>query len=738
MARVSPLTPSFGAGELSPWLEGRSDFEAYPKGLRICENFMPLVQGPATKRPGTRFVASVQVATNKSILVPFIFSDEQAYVLEFGAGYIRFYTNQSQVLSGGEPYAVSTPYAAGDLPLLRFTQSADILYIAHPRQAPRKLSRFAPTNWTLDLVPFKNGPIGPENVDVGITAYSSADTGSVTVTASAAIFNANMIGSFFRLRQQDLGDVLPWEPGKVVVASDLRRYSGNVYKAVGGGTTGGDPPIHTEGRAIDGSAGVTWTYMNSGFGIVRITGYTSPTVVTGAVSLRLPAGVVGSANATTRWAHGEWSSDKGFPGAVSFYGDRLYWGGSTTKPQTVWGSVVGDYENHQSGTRDDSALALTLNSSDVNLIRWMAGDEKGLLVGTIGGEWVIRAGNQSEAMTPFNAQALRVSDYGSNEVRPTRVGKAILFVQRAARKLREFAYLIDVDGFKAPDMTVRAEHISKSGFYDLAFQAQPSNIVWSPRVDGVLAGFTYERDQEVTAWHRHILGGFSDAGQTSPAVVESVAAIPSPDGSQDDLWMIVRRHINGGLQRYVEFMTPVFDHETPQPNAFFVDCGRTYFGAPVTIVSGLTHLEGQTVSILADGAVHPDRVVVAGEVALDRAASVVHVGLKYTARLQTERPSAGAGDGTAQGKPKRIAEMIVRLYRTGNLKYGSSFEQMDQLELRSSSDPMGSAAALFSGDKRFAWPGGWETDGCACFVSDTPTPATILSLTPVMEVTSPR
>jgi hypothetical protein len=731
MARVSPLLPSLGAGELSPWLEGRADFDQYAKGLRVCENFIPLIQGAATKRPGTYFVNPVKNSAVNTIIVPFVFSDAQAYILEFGSGYIRFYTNRGQVLSGGVAYEVVTPYAVADLAGLRFAQSADVFYIAHANYPPKKLSRFAPTNWTLTDFVARGGPFLEQNTTATAMQSSATVGGVVGLTTTAAVFTAAMVGGLVRIEQTASPNVRPWEAGTDYAALSICRYNGNYYSTVGGGLSGGDPPVHTEGAELDGAGttAITWEYLHSGFGVARIKTFVSSTSVTADVLSYIPDGAV-STN-TTKWSIGAWSGYGGYPGSVTFYGDRLYWAGSSLRPQTVWGSVVSDYENYKAGVTDDSALTITLNSSDVNSIRWMIGDEKGLLIGSLSGEWVLRPSSQNEALTPFNAQALRTTDYGSNLVRPTRVGKAVLFVQRAARKLREFAYLLDVDGFRAPDMTVRADHISKSGFSDLTFQSQPHSIVWAPRVDGQLCGFTYDREQEATAWHRHILGGTS-------AVVKSVAAIPAPDGAFDDLWMIVQRFVNGVSVQHIEYLTRYFDQETEQEDQFFVDCGRTYSGAPATIISGLSHLEGQTVAILADGAIHPRRVVTGGQITLDHAASVVHVGLPFRARLQTERTSAGAGDGTAQGKPKRIAEIIMRLYRSMHMRYGTTFDNMDERELRNSDDPMGSPPSLFSGDYRALSPSGWETDGCICIESDEPTALNVLSLTPIMEVTSPR
>lgn len=735
MARQTTILASLNGGELTPLLEARTDYGQYNKGLRDCTNGLPLVQGPVDKRPGSRYVAATKYHDKKSYLKKFVFADDDAFTLEFGDQYIRFFAQRGQVLSGGVPLEIASPYAWQDIPLIRYVQSADIIYLAHPLYAPRKLVRNSATSWTLSVIDFENGPIGDENTDA-TTMQATAVTGTVTITASSGVFNADMIGGFIRLRHKSNGGVPPWKAGESVGANALRSYDGRFFAADAAGTTGGDPPIHTEDSALDGSPGVSWRYLHEGFGIARITGYTSPTVVTAVVTSRLPDGAVTAA--TPYWAFGDWNADYGYPGGVTFYGDRLYWGGSPKFPQRIWGSVVGDYENHKPGTEDDSALSLTLSASEVNTIRWMINDEKGLLVGTTRGEWVVRPSSQNEALTPFNAQATQASNLGSNYVAPVRVNRASMFLQSAGRKLRELAYTIDVDGFTAPDMTVRAEHITVGGVSSLAYQAQPDPLIWSTRSDGALLSFTYEREQEVLAWAKHWIGGYSDANETMPAVVESVEVIPSPEGDRDDLWMIVKRYINGGIKRYVEYLSPRFGHDAPQEDAIFVDCSAEYRGTPATVISGLSWLEGQTVRILVDGATHPDREVIGGSVTLDSPASVVQVGLPYKMTVNTQRLEAGvAANATPQAAKRRIIRTVFRVYRTGLFKYGPNINLLDEIDPRSTEDRMDYAPPLLTGDYAVTWPGGWDFDTSVVFISDNALPATVMAIMPTVEGSEP-
>lgn len=673
MPKVSPLQSNFNAGELSPLMAARSDVTKYKNGLEVCLNAYLLIQGGWKSRDGTKFVSEVKDSTKKTRVVRFEFSTTQAYIIEFGDLYCRFYMNHAQILSG-PAYEIFTPYLEADLFQLEFTQSADVLYIAHPKYAQRKLSRTGHTAWALTTISFLDGPYLPTNATETTLTPSAATGSGITITASAttgingnAGFKTTDVGRFIRLKE-----------------------------------------------------GTAWGY-------VKIVGWTSTTVVTVNVVNTLT-----NINAKVNWRLGVWSDTTGYPSAVAFFEDRLFWGGPTSYPQRLDGSKSGDYENmapsDTSGTiAADNAVGYTLNGSTVDVVRWMMDDEKGLLVGTTGGEWLVRPSTQNEALSPTNVSAKRSDSQGSAYVQAIRAGRATLFVQRAGRKLHELAYLFEVDGFRAPDLTPLSEHITRTGVTMLAYQQEPHRRVWAVRGDGVLVGLTYERDQDVTGWHRHILGGAFGSGS---AVVESIAVIPEPNGAYDELWLIVKRTINGATKRYIEYMVKSFDEGDARADAFFVDCGLTYSGAPATVISGLTHLEGQTVAIWADGATHPNRTVTAGQITLDRAASKVHVGLTYNSDGKTMKPDAGAADGTAQGKTKRVTNVFFRLHNSSGLKYGADFTSLDTVSFRDSYDPTATALPLFTGDKFVEWPGGYDGDGQICWRRDYPGPLTVLAIGP--------
>lgn len=712
--KASPGQTSFNAGELSPLLKGRPSLDKFKNGCETMENFIPQIQGPARKRPGTRFVAEVKDSADVTRLLPFEYSTTQAYVLEFGDSYVRFYLDGGVVESSpGVPYEITSPYTSAQVGALEYAQSADVVYITHPDHAPYKLARVSALSWTLTAVTFAWPPFNDENTGA-ITLTASALTGAITLTASASLFVAGDVGSYFKISEISASKYNQWTTGVAYLVNDIVYYQGNIYQSGTAAAAGTRPPIHTTGAESDGA--VTWTFLHDGAGYAQITGYTSATLVNATVIKRLP-----TTSATTRWSEGAWSARRGYPHAVTFYEDRLWFAGSASRPQTLWASTSGDYENHKYGTNDDDALNYTINTQDMNTIEWLA-PTKVLAIGTVNGEFTLSATQISDPVTPTNVKITPQTTFGSApDVKPLRVGSVILFLQRAGRKLREYAYQFDTDSFVAPNMNVLADHVTESGVVEMAYQQEPNQIVWAARADGALVGMTYERTEDVVGWHRHTIGG---------GIVESVINIPHWDGDQDVLWMIVRRTIDGASVRYVEYM----EKYQTGADSFFLDCGLTYDGSPVTAISGLDHLEGETVSVLVDGATHPNRTVAAGAINLQLEGSVVHVGLAYTATIKTMPVEAGSQDGTAQGKEQRINNVVLDLFETGaGLWYGPNTTDMDEYAVRSSSHDMDEPVPLFTGHTDLlAWPGEYEKGTQMVVQHRLPLPCTVRALLPQM------
>jgi hypothetical protein len=277
---------------------------------------------------------------------------------------------------------------------------------------------------------------------------------------------------------------------------------------------------------------------------------------------------------------------------------------------------------------------------------------------------------------------------------------------------------------------VLADRVTRSGVVDQAFQSEPYSVLWQVRADGKLIAFTFDQEQDVTGWHRHPVGG-------TGAVVESIVTGPTPDGGREELWAIIRRTVDGDTTRYVEYMERPWEGDDEdgttgddQADAFYVDSGLTYSGAAASTITGLDHLEGETVQILADGARQPDKVVAGGEITLTRAASKVHVGLQYVSRLVPMRIEAGGNAGTAQGKMKRIHAIVLRFIDTLGGKVGMYRRTLDDLSLRTPATPMGTPEPIASGDYPMEFPGDYDREALIEIVQDAPLPMTVAAIIP--------
>lgn len=751
MPRASAIQTAFNAGEWSPRMGGRVDLPGWAAACETLLNFTVTAEGPASHRGGTYFVAATKDPLKKSRLVAFRFSIVQAYILEFGDQYIRFYKDYGQILSGSPAAAVeiATPYLEADLAALRFTQSADTLYVLHSGYATAKLVRSSHVDWTLSSINFAppaTDEDGYTPTGIALTLGATSGTG-VAVTAGASIFLAADVGRQIRLGiNAAAGLATITAVGSATGATvDVVNAFPSTSIAAGSWTLTGSPvtgctpsakaPIGATATLTLAAAG--WRaidvgrYVNVNGGFLRITEYSSGTSVKARIlrALDNATGTSEAAGGTWTLLDPAWSANKGYPTCATFFQQRLFLGGSQAKPTTFWGSVTGDFENFAKGGDDDAAVEFTLDTDQVNAIQWLAAT-RGLLIGTTGAEFLAAGSTSKPKITPDNIQVTPQSARGSAALPALLVGNVLMFVQRSRRKVRQYRYSYADDAYVSPDVTLKARHVPASGIVDLAYAQEPEGVLWAARTDGLLIGLTFDDDEQVVGWHRHCLGGQFGAGK---AVVESVAVIPSPDGERDDLWLQVKRTVNGQTFRSIEWLTPGLSDEQDPADGYFVDCGLTYDGAPADSIGGLDHLIGETVALVCDGASHPDRVVALdGTVALDSEYAKVHVGLYAIARLKPMPIEAAAEDGVAQGKIKRIEKVTVRFLRTagGRLVARDDFgrELTERIPFRTTNDALGAAVPLFTGDKPIANPGGWETAGQVEYIQDRPLPATVVAV----------
>lgn len=679
MARVGGFNNAFNAGELAPGAWSRSDLAQHAQGMALGLNLLGTVPGPAVRAPGTWWKGDVAVG----VLIPFARDPDDAQLILMSAGvFTVYYADGSPVMDGPDPLEVAHGWTEPDLDSLRWEQNGDIIIITHrdgTRQ--RRIKRNAPDDWQIDDYDFKNGPWRAENLDraftIAVAGTSTtctedsnvgniAEGQTVTLTASAALFDdPGHIGAVFRLRQNDGNHGSEsWTPRPAVKIGQfvLSPAAGRIYRRVAGGPrpsadTGGlTAPIHESGIVSDGR--YNFEYLNDGAGVVEITAVTSATVATATVKRAIP---LKDGQATSYWSEGAWSMLRGYPSArPAFREERLVLAATPSEPDKFFGSRTAGF------TADDSDFTPGLGTGlvvDSDAVTRFAGDAPCrvewlmslpfLVAGTTAGPVLITGATIEEPIAPASTVARSLNNFGASEASPVRAGDGAIYVQRGGATLRELSINPD-KGVNYRDLTVVAEHFGEREFAALAWQGT-SNICWARLSDGGLAALVYHTEMNVYGMTRRVLAADTDydpddaAGLAGDWTVESIAVLP---GKPDTVWLIASRTKNV-TQRGLLMMADRRD-------GCFYDAAESYEGAAVGTVDGLDHLEGETVSVLADGAEYRGLTVTSGEVTLpnDQTASSWIVGLPYMSRF-VSLPLDLGGPGASQGQRTRLTQGLV-------------------------------------------------------------------------------
>ncbi len=852
---------SFTGGEFSPELYGRTDFAKYNTGVQVLRNFFVDYRGGASSRQGTAYCL-LCLKPNKPVrLFRFQFSDTQAFAMEFGDHYIRFYSKGGAVLeapfditaisydsgafalkitapghnfvendwvyingvqaptqingntytvdsvsgddffiytifgggntgpypsydpSGGtiaRVYTLTSPWAAEDLALLKYDESADVLTFTHPNYAPYYLKRFSNINWTLTPVVF--GSAMPQ-----VTGLVSAATPSVHAPAVSYAYVVTAV------------DVNGDEGAPATPTSATTDYMA-LYQAT-----------------ID----LSWTAvpLTDHYNVYR----TVPAVVPIAPALGANYGFVGTTvstsfvdtNITPSFATTPPTAQNPFaagnnPGVSCYFQQRHLFAASTAFPTTIWGSKVGNYNNfdHALPVVANDSFTFSLVSLQVNPIKWMIPVQSGLIVLTGSGAWQMSGGGQNTAMTPINAIAQPQAYNGCSDVQPLIVNYDILYCSYKGGVPRDLSYNFYLNIWTGIDLSVLSNHLFHArNVTEWAYAEEPFKLIWTIMSDGSLLSLSYMKEQELTAWARHdTLGTFASV----TTIIED---------SEDAPYFITRRQIQGSNVQVVERM-----HSRNTPNgredAWRVDCGIEYpmnfpdttlsphkgsggaivvagspgtfnsqmigdilrvgggqglidgylgsstitvtwiipmtavapgtdqpigpnpdssfpsgswsISKPTTVVQGLDPLEGLTVTGVADGNVIPPTVVVNGQITLQHAASRIIVGLPFEAQLQTLR--LDVGEPTIQGKRKRFSAVTVRVAESTDVLVGETFDNMWDTRQDFSPQVFGTAAPLFTGDLRVPINGGWNPEGFVCIQQSDPLPVTVLAVIPELSL----
>jgi hypothetical protein len=636
---MQELISSFNAGELSPYLESRTNLDKYRSGCKVLENFIITPYGPANRRAGTEYRGSSKLPATRSRLIGLNLSDANRIVMELGVGYVRFWKDGALLSSGGSPVeAVGVdylgnltgttphPYQEADLRAISVCQVNNVVYLAHPSYVPMRLSRFSDTNWKIGEIPWKWSPMGDQNV-TSTTITPSALTGAaITLTASSAIFRNDTaigsappithIGSYWQIAHPNPVQIIDqglaanatsatikvlgkwtlqtfgtWTATISLQQSDdngtnwrtIRTYSSKAdYNAVSNGETITSCLMRLviSGASGTGTQRVVFTPIDATLnGFVKITGVSGAATAINGVNYypTATASVVqslGNTTATNQWYEGAFSAVQGYPSAISLHESRLIFGGTRDFPSTIWGSVSNDFQNFKTGAYDADSYSFTLASTTGGRVQWIL-SKTALIIGTTQDEWSLSSSDGTRPLTPTNVLAKKQSNYGSGSVSGRIVNDTVIYVQKMGRKLREFVYSFGSDSWVSMDLTALGEHVTRTGILETAYQRVPDAIYWFVRGDGQLVSMTYEKEQQVVGFARHLISG---------GEVESVATVTGIN-AEDEVYVLVKRTINGATTRYVERLkTGMRDalDTADKTNWWFVDSGLLKVAATST------------------------------------------------------------------------------------------------------------------------------------------------------------
>lgn len=678
MADTMTHTRSFAGGEVTREFFGRIDDPKFQTGLAACRNFIVLPHGPAANRPGTAFVRAVKTPAKRTRLLPFTFADDQTLVLEFGEDYFRFHTMGGTVLDTGVPFEVAHTYLEAELFEVKMVQSADVISLTHHNHPPRELRRAGALSWTLTDVAFGPVVIAPTSVAAVATPGATPGTPTTQEYAVTAVATDGIDESR---------------------ASTSATCSNNLYD---------DGAFNTiTWAAVTGA--IRYNVFKRTAGLLGYIGQTDLLTFT-------DDNIAADLGKTPPIGTNPFTGTGLYPSAVGYFDQRRVFAATDTEPQRTWLTKEGTESNLDSAipSLDTDAISFRIAARDANRIRHIV-PMNDLVLLTSSAAWRITSIN-TDALTPTSISARVQASSGANDTSPLTINNSMLYIAAKGGHMRELGYSRDANGYVTGDISLRAPHLFDNlNVVDMAFSSAPYPVVWAVSTSGQLIGLTYVPEQSIGAFHHHDTG--------AQGVFESCCVVS--EGAEDVLYVIVKRFINGAWTRYVEclrsraFVDPA--------DAFFVDCGATYSGAPTSTVSGLTWLEGQTVSILADGSVRPQRVVTGGAITLDNPASKVQIGLSITADIET-LPLALEIAGYGQGRPKNVAAVYVQVFNSSGIFAGPSFDELTEAKQRTD-EPYGTAPALKSGTVEIVIESAWTDDGSVFIRQSDPLPLTVLALT---------
>lgn len=674
------IRKAFTGGEISRELLGLFDLAEVQNGVDTCRNFIVQPHGSLRNRPGTQFVCEIKDSNQPARLIPFSFSNTQTYAVEMGAGYFRFCTQSAQLIDTTLlPYEIANSYDSSSLFDIHYVQSGDVVTMVHPLFPPSELSRFAALNWTFSPIVFGSKTTAP----AAPVAAATYPTAGVDKTFKYVVTALNSLGY-----EESVAS-----PASNIVTNDL-TISGNFNT-------------------------ITWTAVPEAirYNVYKYAGGTYGYIAQVNATSFVDDNVIADLTRTIPITDVFFASPGNYPAAVCYHEQRRFFAGSLNEPQNVWATQSGSQSNmaYSIPTQASDALRFKIAAQSANSVKHLV-PALDLMAMTASTEWRIYSAS-NDALSPTSLTVKPQAQNGSSNVQPAIVNNYILYAQAQGGHIREISYQWQSSGYKSEDLCYLSNHLFNNKVVkELAFSRAPTPILWVLMTTGELYGITYDPQQQVHGWHKH---------DTINGVVESICTVA--ENNEDVLYLIIKRTIDGTVKRYIESLHDrAFGDDLKE--AFVVDCGLTYRGAPVSTISNLDHLEKQTVSILADGGIMAPRQVINGQITLDQPASIVHVGLPITADIVTT-PVMLSGDASlGQSRVKGINKAYLRVYKSCEFFIGPSFTRMVPIKVRSY-EPYGSPPALRSGEVSEVIPDQFSQDGSLYIRQSNPLPTTIVMLT---------
>lgn len=715
---------SFAGGELAPEVWGRTDLSKYDEGLRRCRNCIIAPTGAVMNRPGTTFIAQVKDSSRKVRLIPFIYSDAQSYVLEFGHLYVRFISNSAQVESSpGVPLEIVTPYIEEHLPYLKYAQVGDVMTLTHSAYTTRELARTAHTTWALNTVSFDarspgfggvyppalniNTPLGTpdathpaqpwvwkvtklELVD-GVVRESAPYTVTKQFTGGHPGARTNSTHPQRIALYFDMPVTVDWNDGGLISASvigwRIYRGQGNRFGLVG---------------EVDAATSVDRAFVDLAF---------APDYTQGPPQGRNPFKVYNSGGTLIRTEE---------PTAVAFFEQRRVFGRTDERPATLFFSRTDDYANFDDNAPsvDDEAIEAELASRKREEIRWLASFGQRLVAGSNASVWAI-SGAAGAPLTFASVDAKVQSEVGASWLDPIIAANSLLYVRAKGSGVRDLSFSNERGAYAGNDLTALAQHLFRNHqVVSWTWAEDPIGIVWAVREDGLMLSCAYVQEQGVFAWGWHDTQG---TFEQVCSVAESV---------EDAVYVVVKRSVNGADVRYIERINPRDVEQTEVAEGIFLDSALSYEGVATSVVTGLSHLEGKEVVALADGQVVTGLTVDSGSVdlGLDPGATVIHVGLRYDSDAELLDLAA------ARNKAKTVKRAVVEVVASKGMWIGESETELVEAKFRRVSDNY-AAAPLKTMEVEVSIRNTWNKARGRIFIRQKdPLPLTIVGVTREVEV----